>query len=206
MDSILDGTKLKSLIATKSVEEWQGEALIGLIDQALEDPNLFLFGEIIALPGFSQLPSDVVRTVELFAYGTLQDHDPSRDAPLSAARHQKLRKLSVISLISASPNDIVTYEQIAGAVLLPTGRELEDLLIDCIYDGIIVGKLDPERQVLRVKSAIPRDVNPAKDIALLIERLTSWSSEAKSIQDLIRSTSTTLNNSSSTSSISSTSS
>lgn len=52
-------------------------------------------------------------------------------------------------------------------------RELEDMIIDCIYADLIVGKLDQKRLILEVQHAVARDIGP-NDIALIGDRLDAW--------------------------------
>ena len=39
-------------------------------------------------------------------------------------------------------------------------RELEDLLIDCMYQGIIRGKLDQKLKCIEIFEAVGRDLRP----------------------------------------------
>ena len=61
----------------------------------------------------------------------------------------KLRQLSLVSLAHASKK--VSYEELQLALGITNVRELEDLIIDTIYAGILEGRLD---QLNGVRSAI----------------------------------------------------
>ena len=52
-------------------------------------------------------------------------------------------------------------------------RELEDLIIDCIYSGLIVGRLDQRKALLEIRYCRGRDINQ-KAIGLMKNRLLSW--------------------------------
>ena len=52
-------------------------------------------------------------------------------------------------------------------------RELEDLIIDCIYSGLIVGRLDQRKALLEIRYCRGRDINE-KAIGLMKNRLLSW--------------------------------
>ena len=59
-------------------------------------------------------------------------------------------------------------------------RQLEDLLIDCIHQGLIEGKLDQSQQSLEVYEAIGRDFKP-ENVDQMISVLQAWSQTAHSV-------------------------
>ena len=191
MESILDGLALNIYLSSQRPEDLTGEPLAILVSRILQDPGVYVFGELIALPGFKTLPEQLAKTVELFAYGTIEDYQPSIHGSLTDAQITKLKKLSIISLVLRSGAVSVSYEVLAAAAKVSVDPKLDDLLIECIYDGILVGKLDPENRQLCVQSSMARDINPQTDIAALIEKLQSWSNEATAVQNLIRITAET---------------
>lgn len=62
-----------------------------------------------------------------------------------------------------------------------TVRSMEDLIIEAVYAGLVDGKLDQQKRLLRVKSFAARDVR-YESIGDLIDTLTAWRG---SIADLI---------------------
>ena len=52
-------------------------------------------------------------------------------------------------------------------------RELEDLIIDCIYNDLISGKLDQKNKVLQVEYTYGRDVRES-DIDNMVFKLEDW--------------------------------
>jgi len=54
-----------------------------------------------------------------------------------------------------------------------TVRELEDLIIEAIYAGIIQGRIDQRQQQIEIHYAIGRDVQ-AKEIDTLMQTLLAW--------------------------------
>jgi hypothetical protein len=55
----------------------------------------------------------------------------------------QLKKLKMISLsVLASQTKDINYEDLMKSLDLHDFRELEDLIIDCIYNGLVKGKLD----------------------------------------------------------------
>lgn len=93
--------------------------------------------------------------------------------PLSPQMSTKLRQLTIVSLSADHKvtwnwlNVLLTWGQVIPYTVLlqqldiPNVRELEDLIIDCIYQGVIRGKLDQKFKQLEVDFAIGRGtVNP----------------------------------------------
>ncbi len=60
------------------------------------------------------------------------------------------------------------------ALDIETIRDLEDLLIDCIYAGVIDGQMDQKAKQLQVQSALGRDVSDL-DIGAMCDKLEQWS-------------------------------
>eukprot|EP00455_Lapot_gusevi_P030697 TRINITY_DN3305_c0_g1_i5.p1 TRINITY_DN3305_c0_g1~~TRINITY_DN3305_c0_g1_i5.p1 ORF type:complete len:146 (+),score=40.71 TRINITY_DN3305_c0_g1_i5:385-822(+) len=56
---------------------------------------------------------------------------------------------------------------------ISTLRELEDMVIECIYQGLVQGKLDQQRGCVEVQFAVARDISP-NDVATMIQQLTAW--------------------------------
>jgi len=52
-------------------------------------------------------------------------------------------------------------------------RSMEDLVIEAVYAGLVDGKLDQQKRLLRVKSFAARDVRH-ECIGDLIDTLTAW--------------------------------
>ncbi len=52
-------------------------------------------------------------------------------------------------------------------------RELEDLIIDAVYQGIINGQLDQKKKQLEVESSMGRDIRP-EALDDMMQVLTDW--------------------------------
>lgn len=52
-------------------------------------------------------------------------------------------------------------------------RELEDLIIDCMYAGLISGKMDQVNRRLRIEGAMGRDLAPG-DVESMLGQLEKW--------------------------------
>eukprot|EP00850_Spirogloea_muscicola_P011006 SM000066S20481 [mRNA] locus=s66:533759:536342:- [translate_table: standard] len=186
----------------------RGRAAAQLVAQATAEPRLFAFGELLDQPHVQELEdsehSAAFELLKLFAYGTWSQYK-SRASTLPALQPQqalKLKQLTVITL--AETAKVLPYDLLMAQLDITNVRELEDMLInDCMYAGIIRGKLDQQRRCLelsgltkaaqwnvelQVHSAAGRDLRPGQ-VESLLETLGTWLSTAEellvTIQDKI---------------------
>merc|ERR1712083_680437 len=80
----------------------------------------------------------------------------------------KLKQLSIVTLAGQS-----TTKTLQQQLEIKTVRELEDLMIDCIYSGLIIGRLDQRKALMEISHCRGRDINK-KAIGLMKNRLLSW--------------------------------
>jgi COP9 signalosome complex subunit 7 len=148
------------LLLAKSV---RGSAAVDLITRVLDHVDIFGFDEFLRLEHLvHSLKVDqplLLATLELFAYGTLNDYESNRSQfiSLSLTARRKLQLLSLASL--AAHARILPYPLLLKQLQIASVRELEDLIIDGIYAQIIRGKLDQLNNLLYIDYAIARDVN-----------------------------------------------
>ncbi|EFN59423.1 hypothetical protein CHLNCDRAFT_137951 [Chlorella variabilis] len=171
------------LLLAKSAK---GLALVDLITKCTSEPGLFTFGEILSLPGVQELEGGqheaAYDLLQLFAYGTWQDYRaaPAGKYPaLSEAQARKLKLLSVVS--SADGVRTLAYQDLLVRLELGSVRALEDLLIaDCLYGGLLRGKLDQRNKCLHVEDAFCRDV-PPDQLAGVAGALDEWLGAANGV-------------------------
>lgn len=155
----------------------KGAACTSLITQALEHQGVFVFGELLDMPcvkelaGTSSAPS--LELLKLFAYGTWTDYkrQAAQLPALSEAAATKLKMLSVVTLSTKSK--IIAYDVLMRELEISSVREVEDLLIRCIYGELLNGKLDQQLKQLDVHTCIGRDIHPS-EIATMLETLSQW--------------------------------
>jgi len=112
--------------------------------------------------------------LELFAHGTYADYkqDMSKFPPsLHPSIIKKLKMLSVVTM--AASNKHLDYSQLMERLDLGDVRELEDLLIECIYAGIVVGRLDQQSSQLKIERVSGRDPSDL-DIVNMCQKLDHW--------------------------------
>ncbi|KAJ0405224.1 hypothetical protein ATCC90586_001176 [Pythium insidiosum] len=162
----------------------RGRACVALIQQALSNKKLFVYRELLDMPNVQGLRGTehdgYVTLLEVFAFGTYSDYVAKKQAlpELTPVQTQKLRKLTTVSLAQHSKR--VPYDVLMRELGVDTVRELEDIVIEAIYSGLIQGKLDQQSKMLIVKYAVGRDIKDA-DIDLMVEKLTKWKTEAVTI-------------------------
>lgn len=99
-----------------------------------------------------------LRLLEIFSFGTCSDYkkEESTLPALSPKMLVKLRQLSIVTLSHQTKK--VPYTALLEELSISNVRELEDLIIDTMYAGILEGKLDQAKGFLNVKQAMARDV------------------------------------------------
>ncbi|CAA7410979.1 unnamed protein product [Spirodela intermedia] len=168
--------------------------LAALVTEATSHPSLFAFSEILSVPSLAELErtsySSSLEVLRLFAYGTWSEYksNAGRLPILVPAQVLKLKQLSVLTL--AETNKILPYDQLMRELDVSNVRELEDFLInECMYAGIVRGKLDQLRRCFEVQFAAGRDLKH-EQLDNMIKTMSNWLSTSdsllNSIQDKIK--------------------
>ncbi|CAB4279463.1 unnamed protein product [Prunus armeniaca] len=162
----------------KQASSLQGSSLVGLIVQVTSHSSLFAFSEILAVPSVLELQGTdyavYIDLLRLFAHGTWSDYKSNASLlpPLTPDQITKLKQLTVLSL--AEINKVLSYDQLLEQLDLSNVRELEDFLInECMYAGIVKGKLDHLRRSFEVQFAAGRDLRPGQ-LGNIIQTLDDW--------------------------------
>lgn len=162
----------------KQASTHRGPALVPIIAEATSHPSLFAFSEILSVPAVIELQgtenSLYLDLLRLFAYGTWSDYK-SKDnqyPELMPDQVRKLKQLTVLSLVES--NKVLPYDQLLQELDVTNVRQLEDFLInECMYVGIVRGKLDQLRRCFEVHFAAGRDLRPGQ-LGNMILTLTKW--------------------------------
>ncbi|CAN8310790.1 unnamed protein product [Cochlearia groenlandica] len=171
-----------------------GETLFPIIIEATSHPCLFAFSEILDLPNVAQLEgttnSVYIDLLRLFAHGTWSDYKriASRIPHLAPDQVLKLKQLTVLTL--AESNKVLSYDTLMVELDVTNVRELEDFLInECMYAGIVRGKLDQLKRCFEVPFAAGRDLRPGQ-LGNMLHTLSDWLNTSEnllvSIQDKIK--------------------
>ncbi|XP_076451335.1 COP9 signalosome complex subunit 7b-like [Babylonia areolata] len=155
----------------------KGAGAVSILTQALEAPNVYVFGELLDLPNVQELASGshapFFNLLNMFAYGTYREYKAEKaNLPeLSAVQLKKLRHLTVVSL--ATKSKCIPYSVLLEELDIQNVRNLEDLIIEGIYADIIHGKLDQKNQQLEVDYVIGRDIRPSA-VTQMVSVLREW--------------------------------
>ncbi|KAK8570492.1 hypothetical protein V6N13_003169 [Hibiscus sabdariffa] len=153
-------------------------ALGSVIVEATSHHSLFAFSEILAVPTVAELEgtesSVYLEVLRLFAHGTWSDYKSNSGSLPQLLPDQvlKLKQLTVLTLAEA--NKVLPYDQLMLELDVTNVRELEDFIInECIYVGIVRGKLDQMRKCFEVQFAAGRDLRPGQ-LGSMIQTLSNW--------------------------------
>lgn len=139
----------------------KGRAAVQCAMDALKDPNLFVFGELLDLLAFLKddaETADLYRTLHCFAYGTWAEYqeriDVVKDLPEEAMR--KLRLLTLVAECEQNPSP--SYQQLMISAGLSSVKDLEKMLMEAIAKQLIQATLSQTQQVVYVDGVMGRDV------------------------------------------------
>ncbi|KAI3741721.1 hypothetical protein L1987_59395 [Smallanthus sonchifolius] len=173
---------------------FKGSSLATVIGEATSHPSLFAFSEILSVPNVIELQgtehSIYLDLLRMFAHGTWSEYKRNAsDLPqLTPDQVLKLKQLTVLTLAEA--NKVLLYDVLMQELDVINVRELEDFLInECMYVGIVRGKLDQLRRCFQVQFAAGRDLRP-EQLGSMIHTLSNWLSTSDNllitIQDKIK--------------------
>ena len=102
----------------------------------------------------------LANTLDLFSYGTFKDYtsNPDNFISLTDAQTHKIRQLTVLTL-AQTHTDRLFYTTVQDALGIKEPRAVEQILISCLYSGVINGRLCQKTKSLRLMAPIrSRDV------------------------------------------------
>lgn len=162
----------------KLAEGSQGAACVMVIKQVLKHPQIYVFGELLELKNIQDLHTDAeckpyLDLLRLFAYGTYADYKKQQSTlpALGQAETTKLKQLSIVTL--SAKEKTLHYDALLAQLEMGSVRQLEDLIIDSIYQGLLKGQLDQNRSVFEVQYSIGRDIGPS-DVQEMMGTLEQW--------------------------------
>jgi len=183
---ITEGAAIKSFCLLAKPQK--GKALVAVIQQALSAPNIYVFGELLDMPNVQQLiGTDDQKSVDLlkiFAFGTYADYKANAaNLPvLNALALTKLKQLTIVTL--AARQKVIPYSTLLAELEVGNLRELEDLIIECLYQGLVSGKLDQKAKQLEVDTSMGRDLKPGQ-LDTITQTLQLWSQKSSSLLKVI---------------------
>jgi len=157
-----------------------GTTLVALIKRALAERGIFVYGELISLDNVIALAKgneDEKRQYEqlqLFAYGDYPDYKQGGESKYGKLNPAQIKKLKMLTIASyGAKSSVLHYDRLSQALDINNVRELEDLILDTIYEGLLFAKLDQAGKIVQVDYAIGRDVKKDQ-LADMQKVLASW--------------------------------
>lgn len=161
-----------NLLHNASVEETRQICV-----DATSDAQLFVFSELLNAPQIMAMQNTPDKKyyslVCLFAHGTVADYQKNAgDLPaLSEAQWSKLRLLSLVSL--AYGRSRLPYSIIREHLDLEDDVQVEQVLRDAAYAGLVRGRMDQRDRSIEISSSVGRDVVAPEGVQQMIELLRS---------------------------------
>ncbi|KAF8986429.1 COP9 signalosome complex subunit 7a [Entomortierella lignicola] len=177
------GQRLEPYLAlSKSAK---GAGCVQLIKDAMAAPGVMVFGELLDMPNVADLKSNpeherYYRLLEIFSFGTYRDYQQNKDTlpEITEPQRSKLQQLSIVTLserVRAIPyKDLLEYLEIANV------RQLEDLIMDAIYQNVINANLDQKLKQVEVHSAMGRDLRPGQ-AQIMLKVLEDWTKTSEAL-------------------------
>ncbi|CAE6466245.1 unnamed protein product [Rhizoctonia solani] len=165
----------------------KGAAATKLIADATSAPGTYAFAELLEMPNIRELAANEQHTqwldlLKLFSYRTWTDYKQlSGSLPqLNPAQATKLKQLSIVSL--AERSRILAYPDLLACLDISSVRQLEDLIIDAMYQDVLKGKLDQKEARIEIEYTIGRDLEPDNvGLEVLLGKLRDWSSRTATV-------------------------
>jgi len=146
----------------------KGEALTYVIKNAIKHQTVFVFGEILNVQSVKDLANNpqykpYLELLRIFAYGSYpefksREKDLKLKEELDPKSRNKLKMLSIVE--AASKNKFLYYDKLMKDLDVQSVRDLEDLVIDCVYANLLQGKLDQRKKAFEVQWVMGRDLGP----------------------------------------------
>ncbi|KAG0075549.1 COP9 signalosome complex subunit 7a [Podila epicladia] len=163
----------------------KGAACVQLIKDVLAAPGVVVFGELLDMPNVVDLKNNpdherYHRLLEIFSYGTYQDYLQNKATlpEITNVQRMKLQQLSIVTLSErarAIPySDLLTYLEIDNV------RQLEDLIMDAIYQNMINASLDQKLKQVEIHSAMGRDLRPGQ-AQVMLKVLEDWTKTSEAL-------------------------
>lgn len=163
----------------------KGAGAAKLIQEVTAAPGVYVFSELLDMPNIQELSASPTHSqfyslLQLFAYKTYMDYVQYKDSlpPLTPAQTLKLKHLTLVSL--SMDKRILPYSQLLELLDMQSVRDLEDLIIEAIYQDVIRGKLDQKDNQFEVEYTMGRDVEPGK-IETMLTALQNWASTTAAV-------------------------
>lgn len=135
----------------------KGAALEKIIEQILMS-DVYATEEFLSFPNIKALgeANKHFHTLKLFSNGTFSDYQKEKSKCISL-NEKMLSNLKLISLIElAKSHKLLSYSTLKDNFDLKDNFSLEEILFNAISRGLIVGKVDMQKETVSIVSVKPR--------------------------------------------------
>jgi len=166
----------------------KGEGLTFVIINAIKHPQVFVFGEILTTTNVKELAAHATlksyaELLRIYAYGTYPEYKKrEKELKLKEPLDQRaLNKLKMLSIVEyASKEKFLMYDKLQQQLEVASLRDLEDLIIDCVYNGLLQGKLDQRKKAFEVQWVMGRDLHPT-EVEDMIKTVEQWLKQSEQL-------------------------
>lgn len=171
MAKMLEASPLQSYLTLANFTK--GPLAVHIVLQALADPLLYVFGELLDHPNIKVLKitdEPYFNLLNVFAYGTWETYKAFQaNLPIiSEQMKQKLKLLTIATLATKEKN--LDYQVLMEILDIENNRQLEDLIIDGITAKVFNGKLDQIKNRFQVNYVKGRDVAKVRSKNMVLIR------------------------------------
>ncbi|CAO3574465.1 unnamed protein product [Mortierella alpina] len=179
----LFGQRLEPYLAlSKSAK---GAGCVQLIKDVLTAPGVLVFGELLEMPNVAELKAHPEharyhKLLEIYSFGTYQDYQQNKESlpEITEVQRTKLQQLSIVTL--SERTRAIPYQHLLEYLEIANVRQLEDLIMDAIYQNIINANLDQKLKLVEVHSAMGRDLRPGQ-AQVMLRVLEDWTKTSEAL-------------------------
>ena len=161
----------------------KAKALEMIIEKVLADPSIYKFSEFLDIENVQKLggSNKYLKSLKLFAYENYEDYK-NNSKEYIALNEKQLKKLKMLSVITmAGKSKTLSYLKLSKDLDIANKKDLEDILLELIYNRLINATLDEKNKVVYVEWTFGRDTKK-EDVDEMVEKLELWVEKMKKVE------------------------
>ena len=161
----------------------KAKALEMIIEKVLADPSIYKFSEFLDIENVQKLggSNKYLKSLKLFAYENYEDYK-NNSKEYIVLNEKQLKKLKMLSVITmAGKSKTLSYTKLSKDLDISSKKDLEDILLELIYNRLINATLDEKNKVVYVEWTFGRDTKK-EDVDEMVEKLELWVEKMKKVE------------------------
>ena len=161
----------------------KAKALEMIIEKVLADPSIYKFSEFLDIENVQKLGASnkYLKSLKLFAYENYEDYK-NNSKEYIVLNEKQLKKLKMLSVITmAGKSKTLSYTKLSKDLDISSKKDLEDILLELIYNRLINATLDEKNKVVYVEWTFGRDTKK-EDVDEMVEKLELWVEKMKKVE------------------------